>query len=431
MPEPVSLYHCPDAALMSMPASCQSRFSALSVPLSSPRDAKGAREAAIALKAATMSVPPATLAGSLVGPISTKSLYMTSRRPTPKPAATKASSDGVSWTSSTSASPCSPSLSAWPVPTATTRTAMPVFLVKAGRRWPKRPDCSVEVVEATVMKGFSSALAGAIAGARAGTRKESRARPASREYFICFATVASNRIDEAAGFGDRGEVVVGVAEQRVDHGDALEVMADLVFVGHADAAMELDRLLADELARAAALHLGGGDNAAPLAGIRRLGHHRRQHRHAARLLERHQHVDGAMLQRLEAADGNAELLARLQVLDGELVHHAHRPDRLGDCRGDGEIDGALDDGQRMIARPEQRLGVQPDVAEGDLGGAQAVHRRVALHGDSRCLGIDKEETDAVALALAAGGARRDDEAVGGIAVQHDALGAAKDVAAAG
>src|ERR1700736_5930341 len=47
----------------------------------------------------------------------------------------------------------------------------------------------------------------------------------------------SDRIDEAAGFGDDGEVVIGVAEHRIDHADALEVMADLVPVGHADAAM--------------------------------------------------------------------------------------------------------------------------------------------------------------------------------------------------
>ena len=39
-----------------------------------------------------MSLPPATFAGSLFGPISTKSLYITGRRLTPKPSATNFSS---------------------------------------------------------------------------------------------------------------------------------------------------------------------------------------------------------------------------------------------------------------------------------------------------------------------------------------------------
>jgi len=40
-------------------------------------------------------------------------------------------------------------------------------------------------------------------------------------------------------------MMVGVAEHRVDHGDALEVVADLVLHGHANATMELDRALAE------------------------------------------------------------------------------------------------------------------------------------------------------------------------------------------
>src|ERR1700730_11302444 len=46
--------------------------------------------------------------------------------------------------------------------------------------------------------------------------------------------------------GETIEMVIDVAQALVDHAEALEVMAGDVFVGHADAAMELDRLLADE-----------------------------------------------------------------------------------------------------------------------------------------------------------------------------------------
>ena len=46
--------------------------------------------------------------------------------------------------------------------------------------------------------------------------------------------------------GEAAAVVIGVAEQRVDHGQALEIMADGELVGHAHAAMQLHRRLADQ-----------------------------------------------------------------------------------------------------------------------------------------------------------------------------------------
>ena len=78
MPEPVSRYQPPDAAFTSAPASLQSPSSALWVPLSSPREAKGASASAILVSAATASVMPAMPAGSEGGPTMTKSLYITS-----------------------------------------------------------------------------------------------------------------------------------------------------------------------------------------------------------------------------------------------------------------------------------------------------------------------------------------------------------------
>src|ERR1043166_5943182 len=54
------------------------------------------------------------------------------------------------------------------------------------------------------------------------------------------------RRHQAVGFGEQAEVMIGVAEGQVDGGDALEVVADLVLHGHADAAVPLDRALADD-----------------------------------------------------------------------------------------------------------------------------------------------------------------------------------------
>src|SRR6266542_6906758 len=76
------------------------------------------------------------------------------------------------------------------------------------------------------------------------------------------------RLDQAASAADFGEVMVGVAEHRVDRGDALEIMPDLVLHGHAHAAVELYRLLADQPAGAPDLHLGGGDGLVALRLIR-------------------------------------------------------------------------------------------------------------------------------------------------------------------
>ena len=65
---------------------------------------------------------PLILAGSAAGPTMMKSLYMTALRSTPKPLSMKVFSAAGEWTSSTSASPVSPSFKASPLPTATTLT---------------------------------------------------------------------------------------------------------------------------------------------------------------------------------------------------------------------------------------------------------------------------------------------------------------------
>src|SRR6266516_4294708 len=62
------------------------------VPLRSPRDTNGALAALIFFKASRISRPPEIFAGSALGPIRTKSLYITSKRLTPWPSARNFSS---------------------------------------------------------------------------------------------------------------------------------------------------------------------------------------------------------------------------------------------------------------------------------------------------------------------------------------------------
>src|SRR5882724_595264 len=161
MPEPVSRYQVPEAAFTSTPASFHNRSSALWVPLSSPREANGAAAAAIFARAAGASAMPLMPAGSACGPTMMKSLYMTSKRFTPKPSATNCSSDFLSCTNSTSASPFLARSMAWPVPLATTRTSMPVFFVNNGSRYSNSPESWVEVVDATTMKRSSASVGAA------------------------------------------------------------------------------------------------------------------------------------------------------------------------------------------------------------------------------------------------------------------------------
>ena len=156
-------------------------------------------------------------------------------------------------------------------------------------------------------------------------------------------------------------------------------------------------------------------------GVLLARHHRRQIHHAARLLERHDHVGGAMLQRLERADRHAELLARLHVFDRHGERFAHRPDRFGRERGDRLVDDALDQRQRASRGAEHVLRPDAHVGKGDVGRALAVLGRVAAPRHARRVGVDEKEADPVAVAPAAGEARRHDQLVGAVALADERL----------
>src|SRR3954469_2264244 len=131
--------------------------------------------------------------------------------------------------------------------------------------------------------------------------------------------------------GEAREMVVGVAELAREHSEPAESVADLQLVAHAPAAVRLHRLLADVARRVGDLDLRRRDRARIGAGI---GPARREAGHGARLLERDEHVDDAVLQRLEGADRHAELLARLEILERSVAGELHRAHRLGaDERG--------------------------------------------------------------------------------------------------
>ena len=105
IPDPISRYQLPSNPEGSCPTSDHRRRSAIWVPLLSPREIKTAPWAIICMSAALASFSPLIWAGSVSGPTSTKSLYITSNRFTPQPSATKPSSAALECTSNMSPSP--------------------------------------------------------------------------------------------------------------------------------------------------------------------------------------------------------------------------------------------------------------------------------------------------------------------------------------
>ena len=73
-------------------------------------------------------------------------------------------------------------------------------------------------------------------------------------------------------------MVAAVAEQRVDHRHALEIVPDGIFHRHADAAMELDRVLADKPSATPDLGLRSMHRPAAFLCVVAVGHHRRVQR---------------------------------------------------------------------------------------------------------------------------------------------------------
>jgi hypothetical protein len=114
-------------------------------------------------------------------------------------------------------------------------------------------------------------------------------------------------------------MVGGIAEGVLDDHAATEVMPDRIFLGHADAAMQLGRVLRHESARLADTDLRHGDVVGALGGIGVFDHHRRQHCQAAPALERHQHLCGTVLQDLILADwSGAGLICETPARDVRL-----------------------------------------------------------------------------------------------------------------
>src|SRR6516162_6727480 len=139
------------------------------------------------------------------------------------------------------------------------------------------------------MRGAAGGTAGSLSGRRRGGGRcqvwpqfaQRTVRPAGRfsscsstrkrvrqagQAIITGSSVLSGLLRSATA-GEFAEMVVAIAEHRVDHCGALEIVADFVFHRHADPAVQLYRLLPDQSAGAADLHLRRRDCVVPFHGI--------------------------------------------------------------------------------------------------------------------------------------------------------------------
>ena len=188
--------------------------------------------------------------------------------------------------------------------------------------------------------------------------------------------------------GQPGQVVVGVAEPLVEHLEVGGADADGVLRRHADAAVQLDRLLADVPPGSRDGQpdpVGGvGHHVAVAAGDR----HRRPVDHAVRELELDVHVGGPEGQRLEGVEGDAELLAALEVVRRRAHLALHHAERLVGAHDPGQVADRRDArGQVATRLTERRRGA---AVERDAGGSGQVGSRVAGAGDR--VGRDHEDT---------------------------------------
>ena len=78
--------------------------------------------------------------------------------------------------------------------------------------------------------------------------------------------------------GERGQMMIGIAQLGLDHCEAHEVMADRQFIGHAHAAMQLNGGLTDKFRSTAHTHLGSMQCPCARVRIVAINLHRRQQR---------------------------------------------------------------------------------------------------------------------------------------------------------
>src|SRR5436305_14645532 len=186
---------------------------------------------------------------------------------------------------------------------------------------------------------------------------------------------ASTAIRVSSGLGEHpvgDHHLLDLAGALVDLGDAgvAEVALDVVLLGVAVAAVDLQRLVGDPLGHLGGeqLGLGGFEGVALLVllGPRRLPGEQ------AGGVELGRHVREVELDRLEVGEMGAELLALLRVGQRLLEGPLGDADRLGGDADAAAVEGGHGDLEAVSLLAETVAGRDAQVLEGQLGGARGV-----------------------------------------------------------
>ena len=189
-------------------------------------------------------------------------------------------------------------------------------------------------------------------------------------------------------------MMVIVTELVGDHHQALGVVGEVVFPGHADTAVQLDSLFGDLACGARANVFGCSDDAAAVVVVFTIGKGGGEDRHAGGLFQLGLHVDHTVLQHLELADRHTELLARLQVVEGQLAGFVHAAQRVSALRGDGAALLVTQRRERIADFAEQRVGADLNVVEEQLAALAPVDGRVHATANALSVRVDQEQADA-------------------------------------
>src|ERR1700686_5102032 len=184
-------------------------------------------------------------------------------------------------------------------------------------------------------------------------------------------------------------VEIAVAEQLLADPRPLHEEADVELIGHAHAAMHMHALLDRQRRRRTRTRLCHRHRPARLFKIR-IQHLQRLQYRGAVYLDLDINLRRAVLQRLEFADGLAELLALLEVADGSPEHPLGYPDHFGGDRPAADIEHAFQQCPALIDFAEYPIGVDFDVIELDPRGVVRIDHRGALNLDAFGPGIDQE-----------------------------------------
>ena len=134
-----------------------------------------------------------------------------------------------------------------------------------------------------------------------------------------------------------------------------------------------------------------------------------------------------MLQRLERSDRDAELPARLEVLERVAVGGSDRAHRLGANERCRKVDDLLDQRQRTAGRSEDGAGGDADVVEPHVGCARAVEHAQRRERDARCIAGNQQQAQAVGIRVGALRAHGHDEFIGHRGMGHRTLDTREDV----